>query len=741
MRRLLKEVIIARTGKLLRVVAVLLSVFFYISMREGGRSSSQQPPSLFCREPHLPPSYKVCNGLANQLLGHAAYISHSIQTQSLVRIPDVFIMNGVQNEVDAKRGLKTVFPNKKNSVPLSMIIDTNKLLHMIESHGTQACFVPYEEVVLFNDQANSDECPWLYQLKKSENNLSLEILNAMHPSRSMLRLVENMFDNLTNRLRESNLSPSYGICLHHRNGLDWKNHCRIWNGNNCLESEGRSVADLVHERIPATQQKKWIYYISDVAPDEKLILEFERYGLKIIHRDRHQLLTNNVPEVLGIDRTREKYRDIMAAMDFFLCERIDSFIGNSVSTFSAVQIAKRMGKNSSWYNSRSIPLAPMLDVYLIPIIYTYTELSQEVGMHLLKTSILSARKVFGMRTDIHVIYHGSRDTKFLNWLKGHDVILHHHFPKWSSAIEEMRINSNTRQQSQSHLFRHSGNYFGTWQRIDIPLFVNAEYALFLDSDTIIHSKITLADFGPDITRGIALSSEFSETTLLPSNAGIALLNIPKLRKTHDSFIGFILNHSASHFLMGPSDQGAYLDYYGDAQNASNTNQFYRNLASQKDNATLSYLDNKFNFKPYYRQEKHMKNRKITHFHGLKPHDILSFLLGKSASEFPPVMEPLLSKMADKKCAQSICAAMRDFGGAILLEKDQLKSYCDATISFNGSYNSSGFCSFFFALVVLVPGIDCMYLGHLWRQPGGRLEMSSALKDLEAALSYEHLFIQ
>merc|ERR1712127_270977 len=106
--------------------------------------------------------------------------------------------------------------------------------------------------------------------------------------------------------------------------------------------------------------------------------------------------------------------------------------------------------------------------------------------------------------------------------------------------------------------------------------------------------------------------------------------------------------------------------------------------------TLSYLDIKFNFKPYYKQEKNMKNRKITHFHGLKPHDILSFLLGKSASEFPSVMKPLLSKMADNKCAQSICAAMRDFGGAILLEKDQLKSYCYATISFNGSYNSSGF---------------------------------------------------
>ena len=708
---------------------------FYIALRGGkGIETNNGVQPQLCEEPHLPPSYKVCNGLANQLLGHAAYISQSIQTQSLVRIPDVFIVNGVQNKVDAERGLKTVFPNKENSVPLSKIFDTQKLLHFVESRGAQACFVPYEEAVSFH-QEYSDECPWLEQLKQSENELSLEVVKNIQPSLILSRLVKNVFEDLMNNVRTSNMFPSDGICLHHRNGADWKNHCHIWNGNNCLESEGRSVGDLVHERIPNVYKRKWIYYISDIEPSEKLFLDFEGHGLKLIHRDRHQLLRANVPEILGIDTTKENYRDILATIDFFLCDRIDSFIGNSVSTFSALQIAKRGGKNSSWYNSRSIPLAPMLDVYVIPIIYTYTELSQGAGACLLKASILSARKVFGMQADIHVIYHGSSDTNFLNWLESHNVILHNHLPKWRSTIEEMRVSSSEQLQSQSHLFRHSGNYFGTWQRIDIPLFVNAEYALFLDSDTIIDSRFTLADFGPDITRGIALSSEFSETTLLPANAGVALLNIPKLRKTYDSFVnGFIHNHTATHFLMGPSDQGAYLDFYGNAQHASSGKELYRNIAAQKDSATLRYLDIKFNFKPYYKQKKNIQGRKITHFHGLKPHDILSFLVGKAASEFPVIMKPLLDVMSEDDYAESICTAMRDFGKAILLEKDHLKTFCDVTIGHKDSYKYKdihGFCIHVFALVVFLPGIDCFSLAHLWKQSSGRHKMNLALIELEA----------
>eukprot|EP00957_Ditylum_brightwellii_P171915 13088418-Ditylum_brightwellii.AAC.1 len=45
-----------------------------------------------------PLSYVVCNGLTNQLLGHASYISAAVESKQDIIVPDVFITNGVNNE-------------------------------------------------------------------------------------------------------------------------------------------------------------------------------------------------------------------------------------------------------------------------------------------------------------------------------------------------------------------------------------------------------------------------------------------------------------------------------------------------------------------------------------------------------------------------------------------------------------------------------------------------------------------
>ena len=90
----------------------------------------------------------------------------------------------------------------------------------------------------------------------------------------------------------------------------------------------------------------------------------------------NQILTyNNGP-------CNEKFRDICAVVDFLACSSMDLFIGNSVSTWSALQIAQRLGM-ATWYNSRSIPLANLLQAFVIPIVYTYTEDSATTGKYML----------------------------------------------------------------------------------------------------------------------------------------------------------------------------------------------------------------------------------------------------------------------------------------------------------------------------------------------------------------------
>ena len=84
-----------------------------------------------------------------------------------------------------------------------------------------------------------------------------------------------------------------------------------------------------------------------------------------------------------------------------------------MSTLSANQIAIRRGINSSWYNSRGIPLADFFNVFQIPIVYSYTEESEEKGQSLLKASILSVRGVFG--SSIHT------NQYFILWNEGCEI--------------------------------------------------------------------------------------------------------------------------------------------------------------------------------------------------------------------------------------------------------------------------------------------------------------------------------
>ena len=116
----------------------------------------------------------------------------------------------------------------------------------------------------------------------------------------------------------------------------------------------------------------------------------------------------------------------------------------------------------------SIPLADMFQVYSMPIVYTYTEESEGSGKLLLKASILLARAKVPL-SDVHVVYHGESDSNFRRWLQQQGVILHKHDPAWRKSIDSMFRNGDV---TKSHLFQHAGNYFGTWQRIDIPKFIN-----------------------------------------------------------------------------------------------------------------------------------------------------------------------------------------------------------------------------------------------------------------------------
>ena len=301
---------------------------------------------------------------------------------------------------------------------------------------------------------------------------------------------------------------------------------------------------------------------------------------------------------------------VWALVDYFVCSELPQFIGKSVSTFSAIQIAKRNGEGTFWYNSQSIPLASIWRTYHIPIVYTYTELSKSSGKHMLQASITSVREHMPNNM-IHILYHGRNDTSFRDWLGEKGVIVHDHDPHWKNDIDAMRKNGDP---ATSSLYLHEGNHFGTWQRIDIPLFVKTEYCLLLDSDTIVMRPFTIADMGLTLTSTIAMSTEFDMQGKTPTNAGVLVMNVPNLKRTYNAFLDFILDHveTAKFDIPCPVDQGAYLDFY---------------------RSSVQFLSSKFNFKPYWKaQDQNLTRSFIVHFHGAKPHDYLKFIMGTPCDE-------------------------------------------------------------------------------------------------------------
>lgn len=586
-------------------------------------------PSFFVT-PEGTYQYSICNGLSNQLLFHAAHIAKAKQLgYKRIDIPDYFVLDGTQLSDE------NVLPSTKTAVPLGHVFDLEYFFQVLQNNlDVQPSLIRYDRLGDGNDPEPPPCNGFSNAFALTDSKIVRVVLEAFRPSPLH---VEPIVQSILKALPKD---TGNGVCLHHRNGQDWVDHCHRWSTipdglyrGNCLQLTSSSYPsrsfeltflDLLQSRA-FNRPGRWMYYCGDydTIPAELInatknggplryiaskqqILRTESVGFKL--RELISQQQEIVAEQFGLGNLDLLLdaRDFWALIDFFVCRRMRRFVGNSVSTFSAIQIALRRGQGAYWYNSQSVPLAGIWNAFLVPIVYTYTELSSLNGQHLLRTSIHSVRTHLPPENPIHILYHGTEDIAFRSWLQSQNVIIHQHHPAWKDDIEEMRRNGDP---LVSHLFSNPGNYFGTWQRIDIPLFVESEYALLLDSDTVVKAPFTIDDLGLNLTLGIAMSSELTFHSKEPSNAGVMVMNIPFLRKTHAEFVRFILQHknTAKFDHPSPSDQGAYLD-------------FYRN--------DVQFLDYHFNLKPYFPIASiHWDRTRIVHFHGPKPHDYIEFMLG------------------------------------------------------------------------------------------------------------------
>ena len=423
------------------------------------------------------------------------------------------------------------------------------------------------------------------------------VLAGLQPSEHLLKFVEAA----SKHLQGLSADGAFNF-LHLRLENDWVAHCKRWSNtrdgivrNNCFNNTFSLATQLSSKgflpETPLFVSMHWPAADEDVLDQALASLIYKGYNL-VLKPDRLNFLYN-LP------------RELAASVSYFISMKSERFIGNSVSSFSALCILERRieGRWASYYNGGNIPLAIQIPLYALPWVFTYNSWSGSYD-YMLKPAVNSANS----HKSLHPVCVFSGDTKshIYRWLLHQGVQMIVRNPAWVGFLEK-RLNDTAKNVQHSHLYANNSMAVGTWQRMDVPLLPQLseyEYILFTDSDIFFRKPLTLESFKLPLPLTIGMAPEGSDE--FPFNAGVMLINMPALRNTYSAFARFVFSNEHGMFFpqYGPVDQGAY-------------NQFYEHTVRE------SKLSTVFNAKPYHPFD---DDAAIVHWHGPKPMHFIEFLL-------------------------------------------------------------------------------------------------------------------
>ena len=459
--------------------------------------------------------------------------------------------------------------------------------------------------------------------------------------------------------------------LHLRAEKDWQMHCARWMNpyptrsdravrDNCMNNTMEIVNVLISEGVIPTRP---VYICTGLTPDEFENLRLSGMSNAITLKDLSNRYTTVFKEhVFGKEPKSSKSvheeREFWAAVDYYVAERSEVFVGNSVSTFSAFLLVERQRRNAAafHYNGGNVPLVdagwltprlPLSEAFQYPMkwVFTIHEGSSVLNRRFLssvKVAVTSAR----FRTSlIPICVTTSLPTSTLSkWLVKNGVRVINHVPWWAEEMKDRIQGLNALSASEeriraapSHLSNDPHAMIGTFLRVDIPIlgFID-QFMLYTDVDVMFakgvswlqvlgslktpHHKNYAKPGSFGVPEYFGASCETQKTTDPNNfNAGVMLMNMRNLRDTHDEFMKFIFKSPDFNWKTGPGDQGAYKEFY----RVRGTTQ-----------ATL--LPFELNWKTYW---EHSDDATLIHFHGPKCSDIMEYI--KDNKTTYPIFQPLL----------------------------------------------------------------------------------------------------
>lgn len=447
------------------------------------------------------------------------------------------------------------------------------------------------------------QCPFLHKIwdvpfLKENNQLFDVIFNGLTLSRTLSEDFNQAF---------SKFKIVHNVtCLtfvHARIERDWHQHCKDWSPDvppdydyNCLvtlKSIVFTLNDLNLTRCPIYLA----YDTYDVDPDTRVYISQLKQE-------------NRVFDWSDFEFRRDTEREHRAVMQLFMGMQADYFLGNSVSTLSALVIRARRqtGKWSAQYNRGFIPLSEFVPGFRLPWVFTLSRSQDKNYDTLMKVAVMSARAKTTL-IPICVAHEdeGSNSSR-IRWLIQQGVVVEYHRPSWDNDLTAALSDTDDRDKHSSHLYGDLDMVLSTFLRLDIPqvsYIWQFENILYTDTDVFFRRDVTnLKQLGSRITDSIQLGYEAQER--FPLNAGVYMASVPFLRRTHDDLIQEMKKSKGIYYRgYGPGDQGLI-------------NKVYEAQLRQQ-----GALNQELNAKPYH---KFAPNSAIVHFHGPKPSDYNDQLL-------------------------------------------------------------------------------------------------------------------
>ena len=370
-----------------------------------------------------------------------------------------------------------------------------------------------------------------------------QIFWAIDAALVFARPVQVMANRIINRLHKYKGGGKGYNAVHLRIEADWIEHCKVWTSKqntNCLTNTWNLHNVLQVEGV-SKDMPLYIsgeFFSSTIAEATRLKPLANMYDLVTKDMLLPDKLTSNMTSVLT------SRREMLAAVEYAVCLAANTFVGNSVSSFTGhLLLARQMsnalpsGARSFHYNGGSTPLADLIYEHMPPPptltkwVFVATSATNKFD-DMTRVAVLSAMRTNPQLTRI-CIFIGEQN-ELARWLIAQRVRVIHHTPAWAGKLRQGFEAGSKKWVAYSPLYKSFAAMLATWVRLDIPrLGFTDKFVLYTDTDVMFVRPITLGSF-PLLPKYFLVGTEgevdqdvseptYNNVDTLQSRAGIAAI--------------------------------------------------------------------------------------------------------------------------------------------------------------------------------------------------------------------------